>query len=83
MLSIKINDPQPIECQYCKEKHGFFYSDYMSLHYTSIHTPEGKYEGGQYSDGYKILNKGKTAFCTNCAERLPFKLNREDFEDVS
>lgn len=83
MVEIKINDPQPIDCPNCKSKEGYQYSDYMSVHYTSHHSSEGKYESGAYSDGCKMINQAKNAYCTNCGKKLPFKLIRKSFEDVS
>jgi hypothetical protein len=82
MLSIKINEPQPKPCPKCNSFEGYQYSDYMTIHYTSFHSEVGKYDGGEYSAGSKILNKGKSAFCCNCGTRLPFKLIRTDSENV-
>ena len=83
MIEIKINEPQPKPCPKCKEKHGYQYSDYMSVHYTSQHTADGKYEGGAYSDGCKMHHLAKNAYCSNCGTKLPFKLNRKSHEDMS
>lgn len=79
MIVIEINEPQPLPCPKCKTKEGYQYSDYMSVHYTSHHSVDGKYEGGTYSDGCKMLNHGKSAYCLNCGTKLPFKLNREPY----
>lgn len=83
MQTIKINEAQPLPCKKCGEKMGYQYSDYMALHYTSFHSPFGEYEGGAYSDGCNLINKAVSAFCVNCGERLPFKLERKTVEDVS
>lgn len=81
LLTIKVNDPQPLDCPKCETKHGYQYSDAFRMHYTSFHTPDGKYEGGEYSDG-RCLNKGVATFCCNCGTRLGFKLIRTTFEEV-
>lgn len=82
MLVIKINEEQPLPCPKCKEKFGYQYSDTFRMHYTSFHDAEGKYEGGEYSDG-NCLNRAVTVYCTNCCTKLPFKLKRERFETVN
>lgn len=81
MISIKLNEPQPLDCPRCKEKFGYMYNDMFRMSYTSIHREDGKYEMGQYNDG-KCLNRGVSAFCSNCGTRLPFKLNRFEGEEV-
>lgn len=82
MLVIELNAPQPLDCIKCKSKEGYQYFDLFRMGYTSYHNSEGKYEGGQYNDG-RCLNKGVTTFCCNCGTKLPFKLNRNDIQDVS
>lgn len=82
METIKINEPQPIDCPRCKTKEGYQYLDTFRMAYVSSHEADGKYEMGHYTDG-RCLNRGITAYCTNCNERLPFKLKREQGEDVS
>jgi hypothetical protein len=71
MIEIKINEPQPVDCPQCKAKYGYQYSDYISVHFTSFHEASGEYEGAQYSDYHKTLNKGKSAYCLNCRHKLP------------
>lgn len=83
MLYINVNDPQPLPCPKCKEKEGYQYSDYISLHYTTYHAPNGKHEGGFYSESPKMINQAKEAYCSNCGKKLPFRVNRSRFEDVS
>lgn len=82
-VTIKVNDPQPVDCPECKSKEGYQYSDFMQMRYTSIHNADGKYEMGGYSDYSKTLNKAKTAYCCTCGTKLPFKLERLNTEDVS
>ena len=81
-MTIKINNPKPLPCTYCKTKEGYQYSDTFRMHYTSYHTQEGVYDGGSYSDG-KRINQSSKAYCCNCGKLLPFKLKRERFEDTS
>jgi hypothetical protein len=83
MIEIKVNDPQPLPCPKCNAKEGYQYSDYISVHYTSHHSVDGKYEGGSYSSLCKMHNRAKSAYCLNCGTKLPFKLKRQDYEDVS
>jgi len=80
MQKIKVGENQPVDCNKCESKQGYQYSDFMSLHYTVFHNKNGAYEGGQYSEGAKILNKAITPYCCNCGKRLGFKLNREHSE---
>lgn len=80
MIQIKIGEQQPIECEICNFKYGYQYSDFMKVHYTVFHDSEGKHEGGAYSEGCTMLNKGITPYCTNCGHKLKFKLIRHDFE---
>lgn len=75
-IQINIGDPQPLPCAHCKVAHGYQYSDYISVHYTSFHENNGGYEGGEYSTGCKTLNKGNSAYCCNCGKKLSFKLIR-------
>ncbi len=82
MLIIKVNDPQPVGCPTCKSKEGYQYSDLLRLTYTSFHNENGQYEGGQYADFTRVLNKGKSCFCRNCGTRLPFKLESTHTEEV-
>ncbi|MDR2005329.1 MAG: hypothetical protein LBQ74_20085 [Prevotella sp.] len=79
--AIKIKDPQPEPCPNCGGFYGYKYYDTFRMAYMSIHDSKGKYEGGEYTNG-KLLAKGKTAYCANCDEKLPFKLNREEIENV-
>mgnify|MGYP000486467178 CR=1 FL=1 len=73
---IKIGEPQPVDCENCGDKMGYQYTDYGNIHYTIIHKPNGYYEMGAYSDGWKYLNQSVTPFCSNCGEKLKFKLIR-------
>lgn len=82
VLIIKLKDPQPLDCPRCKFKHGYQYSDLFRMSYTSFHDAGGMYEGGQYNDGL-CLNRGVLLYCTNCGEKLPFKLDRNTVGDVS
>lgn len=68
-------------CSNCGGYYGYQYSDLYRMSYTSVHGKNGAYEGGQYNDGTS-LNRGKTAYCSNCGEKLPFKLIRELGESV-
>jgi hypothetical protein len=79
---IFIGEKQPVECDNCKSKEGYEYSDFMKLHYTTFHDKEGKHDGGHYSESGTILNKGITPYCLNCGERLKFKLIRESIEEL-
>ncbi len=79
---IKINDPQPVPCPHCGGIHGYKYYDLIRMHYMSEHNADGSYWGGEYTSG-KPINRGKTAFCSNCDEKLPFKLIRNDKEIVN
>jgi hypothetical protein len=79
---INISDPQPIPCPKCKKIEGYFYSDHMSVHYTTYHLPDGKHECSAYSESSQILNYAKNAFCSNCGTKLPFRLNRSPFEEL-
>ena len=81
MEKIKMNEPQPIDCPKCKSKQGYQYYDLFRMSYTSVHNAEGKYQGGGYSSG-KCLNRGVSAFCSNCGEKLPFKIERSDTEKI-
>lgn len=78
---IKIKDPQPVPCPRCGGFEGYQYSDLYRMSYTSVHTAEGEYEGGEYNSGTN-LNKGKIPYCANCGARLPFKLRRTEDETV-
>jgi hypothetical protein len=82
MVTIKLNEAQPLDCPQCKSKEGYQYSDLFRISYTSFHNKEGKYEGGQFNDG-RCLNRGITVFCCNCGTRLPLKLDRTGIDDVS
>jgi hypothetical protein len=82
MITIKLNEPQPLDCPNCKSKEGYQYSDLFRMHYTSFHNADGQYEGGQYNDGMR-LNRAVTCYCVNCGERLPFKLDRDGIQGVS
>ena len=79
---IKIGEEQPLECDNCESKEGYQYSDFMKLHYTTFHDKEGKHEGGAYSEGGTIINKGITPYCCNCGTKLNFKLMREQLETL-
>lgn len=81
MIKIKMNEPQPLDCPRCKTKHGYQYSDTFRMQYTSFHNADGKYDGGEYSDG-TCLNRAVSTFCCNCGTRLPFKLERVTGENV-
>lgn len=78
---IKMNDPQPAECPKCKSKEGYQYHDTFKMDYVSFHNADGKYEGGQYTDGIR-LRKGIAVYCRECLEKLPFRMLREDGESV-
>ena len=80
-VSIKITEAQPLPCPYCGGFYGYQYSDLFRMSYTSVHTSDGTYSGGEYSDGVS-LNKGKLAYCVNCGTRLPFTLIREGGEQI-
>jgi hypothetical protein len=82
VTAIKIGEHQPVDCENCKSKEGYQYSDFMKLHYTTFHDKEGKQEGGQYSEGASFQNKGITPYCCNCGKKLKFKLIREDLETL-
>jgi len=79
--AIKIKDPQPVPCPHCGGYYGYKYYDTFRMAYMSIHDENGKYEGGEYNTG-KLLVKGKTTYCANCNEKLPFKLIRDEVESV-
>lgn len=79
--AIRIGEAQPLPCPDCGGYYGYNYSDLFRMSYTSEHNAAGKYEGGAYSDGTS-LNKAKTAYCSNCGCKLPFRLIREDGERV-
>jgi hypothetical protein len=81
MVTIKLNEPQPLDCPECKSKEGYQYSDLYRMSYTSQHNSYGEYEGGQYNDGVN-LNRGVSTFCCNCGARLPFKLDRSGIQNV-
>lgn len=83
MVEIRINEPQPVPCDKCGGFEGYQYSDYMSLHYTSIHGADGEYEMGAYSDGCRMKNKARIPYCRNCGSKLKFRLIRGNGEDVS
>ena len=76
-LQINIGDPQPIPCDKCGGMHGYQYSDYISIHYDCIYEADGSYYGGVYSDFSRTLNKGVTAYCSNCGFRLKFDIIRD------
>ena len=80
-ISIRIKEKQPLPCKHCNGFYGYQYYDRYKMHYTSVHTEEGVYDGGEYTDGV-LMNKGKTAYCANCGEKLPFSLKRELQESV-
>lgn len=82
MIIIKMTEPQPLDCPKCQAKEGYQYSDLFRMSYTSVHNAQGKYEGGEYSDGV-CLNRGISCFCANCGNRLPFKLDRSGTRGVS
>jgi hypothetical protein len=79
---IKIGEEQPVACENCENKEGYQYSDFMKLHYITFHDKEGKHEGGSYSEGGTIINKGITPYCCNCGNKLNFKLVREHLETL-
>jgi hypothetical protein len=81
-ISIKVGEGQPVDCPNCEKKNGYHYADYMKIHYTSFHSENGKLDSGAYTDSSTLLNAGKTAYCNQCLERLPFKLEREDGEEL-
>jgi hypothetical protein len=81
-MRIKTGDPQPIDCLNCKGKYGYQYADFMKIHYTTHYDEEGKHTGGQYSECSRMINKGVTAYCCNCGERLNFKLTRVESEEL-
>ena len=80
-ITIKIAEPQPLPCPNCKGFNGYQYYDSYRMGYISYHNADGEYEGGEYNDGVP-LNKAKHAYCCNCGAKLPFKLQRELFENV-
>ena len=75
MEKINIGDAQPLECSECNYKHGYQQSDLMTISYTTRFAPDGKHDGGFYSESVNILNRGITCYCINCGNRLAFKLN--------
>lgn len=80
-ISIKINEKQPLPCPNCEDCMGYQYFDLFRMGYISYHGADGVYKGGEYNDG-KLINKAKTAYCSNCGTKLPFKLIRKDNETV-
>lgn len=76
MPTIKPGEPQPIDCPKCNISHGYQFEDYMKVHYREIYEADGIKWGGAYSDGCSMINEGTTAYCSNCASRLPFKIDR-------
>lgn len=80
--TIKINEPQPVPCSKCGGMHGYQYSDKIKCWYTTIHSPDGKYEMGSFSDSQTTENKAVTPYCANCGSKLAFKLKRESLESV-
>lgn len=79
---IKVGDPQPSDCKNCGDSFGYCYSDYFKIHYTTMHLPNGDHDGGQYSDSQTPINNGVTAHCSNCGERLSFKIDRQNTETL-
>jgi len=73
MITIKLTDPQPLDCPKCKSKEGYKYSDLFRMSYTSFHGSDGKYEGGECNTGM-CLNRGFRLYCCNCGTKLPFRL---------
>lgn len=80
--SILIGEKQPVNCEKCNDKLGYQYSDYMSLHYTSFHDSDGKYECGKYSESSKNKHLATTPYCINCGSKLKFKLIRTESEQT-
>lgn len=78
---IKVGEKQPVPCDKCGYE-GYSYSDYMKIHYVSYHDAEGYYMEGAYSESTMIINNGVTPYCSNCGDRLKFKLIRIDREIV-
>lgn len=76
MITIKIGDPQPLDCPNCKSKEGYQQATLFRMHYTAFYNADGTYEGGQYNDG-KQLHKGTTLYCLNCNTKLNFKIKKE------
>ena len=74
MKSINIGEPQPLPCKRCKNKEGYQYTETIRTTYTTRFDESGKVEGGDYGDTMKYLCGGKTAYCLNCNDKLPFKI---------
>ena len=78
MYKIKPGEPQPEPCNHCGGKYGYQFTDYMRTNYSYSHNARGEYELGFYSEMPNVTNRGKTAFCTNCGNRLKFKIIRNE-----
>ena len=69
-------------CDNCDDFMGYQYSDLIQHHYTTYHFPNGKLEMGSYSDSQKLIHAGKSAYCSNCNNKLGFLLIRNDYEEL-
>jgi len=80
MKSIRRGEPQPEPCPECNDFMGYQVSDYIKTHYTDVYNRNGFCNEGFYSDYQPIISRGKSAFCSNCLTRLPFKIKYEKGE---
>jgi len=73
---INSGEKQPIPCENCNDFYGYQTSDYIKIHYTIVYDENGLHERVFYSDSQKLINEGVTPFCSNCGEKLKFKVSK-------
>lgn len=73
---IKLGEPQPVPCANCGDKMGYQTSTRIIKVYTDMFLPDGESDGGFWSEYGKEISADVSAYCSNCGEKLKFKIER-------
>lgn len=79
-ITIKLGEPQPVECNSCGEKSGYQVTDKIRTTYTMVYESSGRFELGEYGDSLSYVSRDTRPSCARCGEKLNFKINRNIIE---
>lgn len=73
-LEIKEGEPQPFDCPNCGDKQGYRVSKSFKIESDDIYDSNGNYVTMIDSEYRKKTRQLKTATCTECLSKLPFRI---------
>lgn len=73
-VSIKLGDPQPVNCDRCRAKYGYQIEQQIRTLYVTRYHPDGYFESGDYGGPIKTLQHKLIPYCANCLNTLNFNI---------